>query len=219
LRAGLLAHPLDDSPQLRVEAVRVEAARRLRDVHHEVCRPFELVHDAQHGDDRPQVGRHGLLAGEELVAAVLDRVGQVVDVVVVLDDLLGRREVGVEECLRAGGDRLGRQRREPDHADPQVVEGVLEALAGLVRGVRHGNIIPSRRTCLGRVRGSFGSFRQCSRPGHSTPCSRQDRARDAVRQRGLRESGGSTPNRSGTVYRSATSKPRPRQHRSVASAP
>ncbi len=174
LRAGLLAHPLDDPPELRVQAVRVQAARGLRDVHHQVGRPLELVHDAQHGDDRPQVGRHRLLASEELVAAVLDRMGEVVDVVVVLDDLLGGGEVGVEERLRAGADRLGRQRRRAGSRRSAARRGRPGSSCGprwRCQSRRHHSI---PRMCL-TVDATFGSFRQCSRSGHSDAMIRQDR--------------------------------------------
>ena len=61
---------------------------------------------------------------------VLDRVVEVVDHVVGLDDLLGHGEVAVEERLGAGGDRLGGERAEPDEVAADLVELVLERLAG-----------------------------------------------------------------------------------------
>ena len=48
LHAGLLAHAVDEAADLGLERVRVEPARRLGHVDHEVADAFELVDHAQH---------------------------------------------------------------------------------------------------------------------------------------------------------------------------
>ena len=57
LVGGLDPHPVDDPPHLRVELVGVDAAGRLRHVHHEVGVALELVVDPHHRDDEAQVDR------------------------------------------------------------------------------------------------------------------------------------------------------------------
>ena len=84
--------------------------------------------DAHHRDEEPQVGRERLLARQEEERAVLDGVGELVDHVVGLDHALGRGEVAVEQRLGAARDRLGGERGEADHVDPQLVEVLVERL-------------------------------------------------------------------------------------------
>ncbi len=54
---------------------------------------------------------------------------QLVDHIVVVNDPLGRGEVGVEQRLRAGRDRLGRQGRQPDYVGAHLREMFVEAPA------------------------------------------------------------------------------------------
>ena len=103
---------------------------------------------------------------------VLDRVVQVVDHVVGLDDLLGHVQVAVEERLGAGGDRLGRERAEPDQVAADLVELVLEGLAGFRLGARHTGVSVHRAIMAaaggGRHRRSDGvgpQFARCSPHG------------------------------------------------------
>ena len=98
--------------------MRVEAAGRLGDVHHEVGAALELVGDAHHRHEESQIGGERLLAGEQEEGAILDRVRELVDHVVGFDDLLGRVEVAVEQRLRAAGDLFGGEGGETDHVDP-----------------------------------------------------------------------------------------------------
>ena len=111
--------------------MRVQPAGRLGHVHHEVGTALELVTDAHHRHEEPQVGRDRLLAREQQEHAVFDRVGQVVDGIVVLDDGVGGREVAVEQRLRAAGDLLGGEGGEADHVDAELVEVLVKALARL----------------------------------------------------------------------------------------
>ena len=86
-----------------------------------------------HGHEEAQVGGERLLAREQQERAVLDRVGELVDHVVGLDDAFGGGEVAVEQRLGAAGDRLGGERGETDDVDAQLVEvswNVLRALLG-----------------------------------------------------------------------------------------
>ena len=84
---------------------------------------------------------------------VLDLVVQVVDHVVGLDDLLGHVQVAVEERLGAGGDRLGRERAEPDQVAADLVELVLERLAALPSRRRTPGLRSSSPSCPPARRG------------------------------------------------------------------
>ena len=155
LVARLRAHAVDDPAQLRVELVRIEAARRLRHVDHEVGAALELVRDAHHRDEEPQVGRERLLAREQQERAVLDRVRELVDHVVGFDDVFGGVEVAVEQRLRAARDRFGGERGEPDDVDAQLVEALVERLARLVAGA------PSGRGVVVTTPPNFVTGRSC----------------------------------------------------------
>src|SRR5205807_383132 len=91
-----------------------------------------LVDRAQHGHHHPQVGGHRLLAGEGRVAALLERVGEVVDGAVGVDHPVGGDQVGLEEGVGAGGDGVGGHEAEPHDVDPQVVELAVVVLPNLV---------------------------------------------------------------------------------------
>ena len=95
------------------------------------------MQDAQHREHGPQVAGGRLLHREEPVRAELDVVVEVVDLAVVGDDLVDEREVGVEQGVGAGADRLGHEGREPDDVAAQVVERVLEPVAPSRLGRRH----------------------------------------------------------------------------------
>ena len=124
---GLGAHAVDDPADLRIELVRIEAARRLGDVHHEVGAALELVATRiTVTRKRRSVATGDCVREDQEERAVLDRVRELVDPVVGLDDLLGRGEVAVEQRLGAGGDRLGGERGESDDVAADLVELVFE---------------------------------------------------------------------------------------------
>ena len=111
--------------------MRVEAARRLGDLHHEIADALDLVDHAQDRHEHAEVDRHRLLARQEVVGALLDRVHQVVDGHVGLDHALDRGEVGVEQGGRPGLDGLRRQRAEPDDVVVQLLQLLVERLPRL----------------------------------------------------------------------------------------
>ena len=127
----LAAHLVDDPAQLGVELVGIEPPGGLRDVHHEIGAALELVPDPHHGDEEAEVARDRLLAREEQEHLVLDRVRELVDGIVVLDDVLGGGEVGVEQRLGAARDGLGRERGEPDDVDSELVQALVKHFPGL----------------------------------------------------------------------------------------
>ena len=122
---------------LRVELAGPEPPGRLGDVHHEVAAALELVDDPQRRQ-RASAGRRPSAAGGRGAGSTGPRSEWVRSsiVVVVRDDVLGAREVAVEQGLGAGRDGLGRERAEADHVDPQLVELLVEGLAGLGLGHR-----------------------------------------------------------------------------------
>ena len=95
LHRRLATHPLDDPTRRRVERMTAEAPRGLGDVDHEVGAALELVGDPERARDEPDVsGARGRPSPRSAQALVLDGVAHRVDVVVVVDDLLGAGEVG-----------------------------------------------------------------------------------------------------------------------------
>ena len=76
-----------------------------------------------------------LLTRQQQERAVLDGVGELVDDVVGFDDILGRVEVAVEQRRGTAGDGFGGERGEPDDVGAQLVEALVERLAGFARGV------------------------------------------------------------------------------------
>ena len=141
---------------------------RLGDVDHEVGTALELVPDAHHGDEEPQVGRDRLLAREEQKRAIFDGVGEIVDLVVVLDHLLRGREVAVEQCRGTARDRFCGQRGETDHVDAELVERLVKCLARFFlqalgrQSGGHGPIVPARREFRGSRRRDVASTLHCS---------------------------------------------------------
>ena len=106
--------------------------------------------DAQDPEHGAQVRRHRLLAREEHVALILDRVRQGVDLLVVLHDLLCGGEVAVEQRLGATGDRLGDQRGDTDHIGAQILELLVEGLSCFGLGVLRG-AHACLRSCLDAI--------------------------------------------------------------------
>ncbi len=97
----LLAHLHDDAAQPRRErGGAVDAAGALGDVDAQVRRTLDVAVGPQRGDDRPQVDGHGLLECEHAVALLFERHRHLVDLVVLVDDLLGTDEVEIEEGPR-----------------------------------------------------------------------------------------------------------------------
>ena len=86
-------------------------------------------------DQRPQVDGHRLLAGQQQVGAVLDRVGEIVEVAVVGDHLLDRGEVGVEE--RAVAASIASDAMAPSRIDVGV--DLVQLLVELLSGLGHGS--------------------------------------------------------------------------------
>jgi hypothetical protein len=70
--------------------------------------------DPQDRDEHAQVDRHRLLLGRQQARALLDGVGQGVDLEVGLDDRLDSGEVLVEQGSGPGLDRLPRQGTQAD---------------------------------------------------------------------------------------------------------
>ena len=106
------------------------------------------------------VARDRLLSGEDLDGLLVQRDGELVDLRVVGDDLLGQRDVARGE--RAGrlvdGDRdeLG----DLDEAGLQVLEGLVEDFAHGGRNLSFGSRLTVQRGAAGRPRGEH-----CARAG------------------------------------------------------
>ena len=90
-----------------------------------------------------------MLTSEDQKEPVLDRVVEIVDPVVALDDVFRGGEIAVEERLGASRDRLGGERGEPDDVDADLVELLVEGLADVFgrrfvgnRCRGHGLIVP-----------------------------------------------------------------------------
>ncbi len=127
---GLVAHHLEQPPDLGADRQAVDAAGTLGDVHHQIAGALELRGEPDGGDERPHVAGHGLLEGELLVAALLDVEGEVVELVVGVDERLRGGEVAVEEGLCPPGDGLDHERGETHEVAVDRVELVVEVAAG-----------------------------------------------------------------------------------------
>ncbi len=129
---GLLAHLLEEPAHRRWQVGRVDPPRRLAHVDHEVSRALDLGDQANGGDDRPEIGRHRCLKGEDRVTPLLDLDGEGVDHVVVVDELLGCLQVVAEQRLGPLRDRLGDESRESGDVAHDLVELDVEAVTAVV---------------------------------------------------------------------------------------
>ena len=103
----------------------------------DVAHPLEVGRHAHRGHDHPQVGRHRLLAGEQVDGGLVEVLAQGVELDVGGDDRLGQGHVGVEQgCGGAADGRTG----QPGHLD----EFLGDSVEFLVEGLAH--VDPS---CLG----------------------------------------------------------------------
>ena len=154
----LRAHAIDDAAQLRVELMRIQPSRGLGDVDHEVAAALQLVRDAERAGTEPDISVLEAAVAEEGEALVLDRVPNRVDVVVIVDDLLGAGKIGLDERVGAGRDRPGRERSEADDAEGQIADLCIEVgrLHRLIIGVTGSELTPS-----------FRLFARCSPSRHS----------------------------------------------------
>jgi hypothetical protein len=126
---GLFAHALDEAAQAGVESGAVDAAGGLGDVDHEIAGALELTGEPDRSHDRAEIGRHGLLQGEHVVAGLFDPEGEGVDLVVGLDE--GQRTLHVvgEKDLGAARDELAHERRQLDDLVADLVQLLVEGLA------------------------------------------------------------------------------------------
>src|SRR5436190_4667862 len=97
----------------------------------EIAGPLEVADDAQGRDEGPKIRGDRLLASEEIEGSLFDVEAERVDDLVVGDDLVGKRDVGVDEGLGRPTDGTA---DDSGHLD----EGVREALEVIVVGVAHG---------------------------------------------------------------------------------
>ena len=134
--AGLLAHAFDEPAQTRVERGAVDPTGRLGHVHHEVAGSFEFAGEPHRGDDRTEIGGHGLLTGEQVVALLLDAKGERVEFIVGLDELEGATHVVAQEHLGATWDELGDERAELHDLVADFVESLMERHPLFGHGVR-----------------------------------------------------------------------------------
>ena len=104
-----------------IRAAPLKLRHPLGDVLGEVAHPLQVVVDLQGGDDKPQVGRHGLVEGEDLQALLFHLHFHAVDVFVAGHHPLGQRGVTVDE----GGDRL---RDRLLHEGAEAEDPLLEIL-------------------------------------------------------------------------------------------
>ena len=127
----LVGHRLQQPVERGRDRGAVQPAGGLGDVDHEVARALDLRGEPDGGDDGAHVAGHRLLPGEDREAALLDVEGELVDLVVAVDDRLRLGQVEGEERLGAAGDRLGDPRRRPQQVALHLVELVVEREAGV----------------------------------------------------------------------------------------
>jgi hypothetical protein len=128
----------------------------LGDVLGEVTHPLEVARDPRGRDDRAQVGRHRLLAGQQGEAALVDALPLCVDLLVTGDDQVREGHIGVEQRRRRRAHLRADAVRHGDQAGPDVVEFFAIALAhGLSLSVLRGasdpapsHVLPESRTTL-----------------------------------------------------------------------
>jgi hypothetical protein len=82
---------------------------RLGDVHRQVSHALQVGVDLHGRDDSAQVGRHRLVQGEQLEAAVVDLDVQFVDRLVAIQHAPDQRDVAGRQSLDGGADTLLRQ--------------------------------------------------------------------------------------------------------------
>ncbi|OJU41724.1 MAG: hypothetical protein BGN97_08715 [Microbacterium sp. 69-10] len=93
-----LAHAAEGALQaLRDRALREAQPGELRDVLGHVAHALQRCADAQRRDDDAQVAGDRLLAGEDLDGLLVECDGELIDLGVVGDDLLGQRDVALGE--------------------------------------------------------------------------------------------------------------------------
>ena len=138
--------------------MRTESPGGLGDVHHQIGTALQLVGDTQRGRHEPHISCVELAIAEEREALVLDGVPHRVDGVVVVDDPLCLREVGGEQGIGSGGNRVGRERCQPNDSERQLAELCVDGHH------LHGSIIGRART---RLASPFRLFARCSPSRHN----------------------------------------------------
>jgi hypothetical protein len=122
----------------------------LGDVLGHVAHALERRADAQGADHDAEVAGDGVLAGQDVDGELVEGDRALVDAVVVGDDLLRQRHVGVVEGRGGVLDRDGDEARDLDEALLHLLQFLLEYLA-------HGSL-------------GLSSFRGCPGLGATAPC-------------------------------------------------
>ena len=127
----LVAHLRDQTPDPGRELGPEHPPGALADVAGQVADALQLRRDPDGGQDAAQVDGHGLLEGQQQLAALLDLHRGGIEPVVAVDDLLGRHQVAVQQGLGGPGPGLGGRRAQLDDLVPHRVEVLVERPAGL----------------------------------------------------------------------------------------
>ena len=100
----LLAHLRYEAPQLGGQLRGEHPPGALADVAGQTAGPLQFRGDPHGGQDLAEVAGHGLLQGQQALALLLDLDSGNVDVVVIVDDLLGLSQVVPQQGVGGSGD-------------------------------------------------------------------------------------------------------------------
>ena len=107
----------------------VDAPGPFADVDGQIGGTLQIGVDSHAGGQDPKIRGHRRLEGQQSEAPVFDGEGQHVDVVVVVNDVLGHDHVGLEQGVGGSGHHLGGHGGHTHHVGPHVIQVTMERLS------------------------------------------------------------------------------------------